>query len=189
MQSPRGGTRSSRLYDILMKLSTVEEATSSFDDDPKERFAQLANRLLLNPSLSTRKRRIVESSSLGAPEKRTKETSEGSETTHDAIDGSSSVKQSSLEESAPKEKLEKDKLAALEKEIEEESNTRRQEFMEKMTGLRSLYLHGLERVSKLQDLRDAPDAILPGNLIVPTKEDLAEPSDASASFSGNLQGP
>ena len=157
-----------------MKLSTVEEATSSFDDDPKERFAQLANRLLFNPTLSTRKRRIVESSSLGAPEKRTKETSEGSETTHDAIDGSSSAKQSSLEESAPKEKLEKDKLAALEKEIEE-SNTRRQEFMEKMTGLRSLYLHGLERVSKLQDLRDAPDAILPGNLIVPTKEDLAEP--------------
>jgi hypothetical protein len=29
--------------------------------------------------------------------------------------------------------------------------------------LRRVYLYGLQTVSKLQDLRDAPDAILPGN--------------------------
>jgi hypothetical protein len=35
--------------------------------------------------------------------------------------------------------------------------------MEKMRSLRRLYLHGLQTVQKLQDLRHAPDAILPGN--------------------------
>jgi hypothetical protein len=35
--------------------------------------------------------------------------------------------------------------------------------MEKVRSLRRLYLHGLQTVQKLQDLRHAPDAILPGN--------------------------
>lgn len=37
--------------------------------------------------------------------------------------------------------------------------------------LRKVYLYGLQTVSKLQDLRDAPDAILPGNFC--DKEQLA----------------
>jgi hypothetical protein len=31
--------------------------------------------------------------------------------------------------------------------------------------LRNVYMYGLQKVSKLQDLQDAPDAILPGNFI------------------------
>lgn len=34
--------------------------------------------------------------------------------------------------------------------------------------LRNIYLHGLQTVSALQDLQDAPDAILPGNFIAPS---------------------
>ena len=181
MQSPKEQNHSSRLYDILMKLSSAEEVNStSSDGDPKERFAQLSNRLLLNPSLSsTRKRHIDDSSRLSeySPQKRTKEAKE---TTQDASN-KETTKQPSLEESETKATLEKDDIAALEKEVEEESNTRRQEFMEKMKGLRSLYLHGLQRVSQLQDLRDAPDAILPGNHIVPATAGEREASAASAS--------
>jgi hypothetical protein len=39
--------------------------------------------------------------------------------------------------------------------------------MEKIRSLRRLYLHGLQTVQKLQDLRHAPDAILPGNFCQP----------------------
>jgi hypothetical protein len=35
--------------------------------------------------------------------------------------------------------------------------------------LRNVYLYGLQTVSELQDLQDAPDAILPGNFIVPSE--------------------
>lgn len=37
------------------------------------------------------------------------------------------------------------------------------DIVESIHELRQVYLYGLQTVSKLQDLRDAPDAILPGN--------------------------
>jgi hypothetical protein len=37
------------------------------------------------------------------------------------------------------------------------------EMKSKIKGIQSLYLYGLTRVRALQDLREAPDAILPGN--------------------------
>jgi hypothetical protein len=38
--------------------------------------------------------------------------------------------------------------------------------LEAVKELRGVYLFGLQKVSKLQDLREAPDAILPGNFVV-----------------------
>jgi hypothetical protein len=37
------------------------------------------------------------------------------------------------------------------------------DIIQSIQELRKVYLYGLQTVSKLQDLRDAPDAILPGN--------------------------
>ena len=37
--------------------------------------------------------------------------------------------------------------------------------MESIRELRRIYLFGLQKVSKLQDLREAPDAIMPGNFV------------------------
>lgn len=37
---------------------------------------------------------------------------------------------------------------------------------ESVKELRRVYLYGLQKVSKLQDLREAPDAIMPGNFVV-----------------------
>jgi hypothetical protein len=42
-------------------------------------------------------------------------------------------------------------------------NSNNENIVESIRELRNVYLHGLQTVSKLQDLRDAPDAILPGN--------------------------
>jgi hypothetical protein len=38
-------------------------------------------------------------------------------------------------------------------------------FKLKMQHVRSLYLYGLEQISNLQDVRNAPDAIMPGNIL------------------------
>lgn len=39
----------------------------------------------------------------------------------------------------------------------------RRETMAKLADVWGVYKHGLEKISRLNDLRDAPDAILPGN--------------------------
>ncbi|GKZ01513.1 hypothetical protein MPSEU_001102100 [Mayamaea pseudoterrestris] len=44
------------------------------------------------------------------------------------------------------------------------------ERLEKVHDLRKVYLFGLSKVSALQDLRTAPDAILPGNIVQPQKK-------------------
>ena len=40
---------------------------------------------------------------------------------------------------------------------------KRRAFFQKHSDFVGVYMHGLETISKLTDLRDAPDAILPGN--------------------------
>jgi hypothetical protein len=47
----------------------------------------------------------------------------------------------------------------------EEAHSRKfhEESVRKIRELRAVYLHGLQTVSELQNLREAPDAILPGN--------------------------
>ena len=37
--------------------------------------------------------------------------------------------------------------------------------LESVRELRRVYLYGLQKVSKLQDLREAPDALMPGNFV------------------------
>lgn len=46
---------------------------------------------------------------------------------------------------------------------EKEKQSEFEDFKGKIDSLRSVYLFGLKSVANLQDLRDAPDAILPGN--------------------------
>lgn len=42
---------------------------------------------------------------------------------------------------------------------------KRKAFFSKQSDLIGVYMYGLEKISKLTDVRDAPDAILPGNQI------------------------
>jgi hypothetical protein len=44
--------------------------------------------------------------------------------------------------------------------------------IESVRKLRRVYLYGLQKISKLQDLREAPDAIMPGNFIDQEIEEL-----------------
>ena len=51
-----------------------------------------------------------------------------------------------------------------------------QSQIKKMEDLRSVYLYGLSKVSGLQDLREAPDAILPGNFVQNSASEESKPS-------------
>jgi len=42
---------------------------------------------------------------------------------------------------------------------------KRRAFFSKQSDLVGVYMYGLEKISKLTDVRDAPDAILPGNQV------------------------
>jgi hypothetical protein len=42
---------------------------------------------------------------------------------------------------------------------------KRKAFFQKQSDLVGVYMYGLEKISKLTDLRDSPDAILPGNQV------------------------
>lgn len=48
--------------------------------------------------------------------------------------------------------------------IEQVQRTRRQ-FTDRVQQIRNAYLYGLQAVWEVQDLRDAPDAIMPGNFV------------------------
>lgn len=55
---------------------------------------------------------------------------------------------------------------------EKEDQKQREEgakSLESVRELRRVYLYGLQKISKLQDLREAPDAIMPGNFMVEKK--------------------
>lgn len=47
----------------------------------------------------------------------------------------------------------------------ERMEEKRRAFFSKQSDLIAVYLYGLDKISKLADVRDAPDAILPGNQV------------------------
>lgn len=51
---------------------------------------------------------------------------------------------------------------------------RRKDVLQKQTELWDVYKFGLEKISNLNDLRDAPDAILPGNFPPPPGSNIQE---------------
>lgn len=66
------------------------------------------------------------------------------------------------------------RVLAMKSALQEEvaSLPKNQVFVSSIQELRNVYLHGLQTVSELQDLQDAPDAILPGNFIAPLENDM-----------------
>jgi hypothetical protein len=75
------------------------------------------------------------------------------------------------EESSSNQEEEINRLLALKNALQEESAacSNAPTIVTSIQELRNVYLHGLQTVSELQDLQDAPDAILPGNFIAPSE--------------------
>jgi hypothetical protein len=65
-------------------------------------------------------------------------------------------------------------LRQLRDEIDQEAQRIRESFLRPTQNLRNTYLYGLQTVQGLSDLRNAPDAILPGNL-VPSEQSTTKP--------------
>jgi hypothetical protein len=66
-----------------------------------------------------------------------------------------------------------DRLDRIRKEdVEQKENVAKD--IESVRKLRNVYMYGLQKISKLQDLREAPDAIMPGNFIGQEIEELVE---------------
>ena len=144
----------SRLYDILGGEPSRHRQTSTFDSvDPKERLAKLATGLLC----ASRERHYSVLDDATQATKRTKAS-----TTQEADDEDS--RKQDHDSQKRDGGVEADELVRLQQIIDEDTSPR-QDFVDKMTSLRRVYLHGLEQVYQLQDLRYAPDAILPGNII------------------------
>jgi hypothetical protein len=73
----------------------------------------------------------------------------------------------------------RDRLDRIRKEDAEQKEHAAKDI-ESVRKLRLVYLYGLQKISKLQDLREAPDAIMPGNFIDQEIEELVADKKSKA---------
>jgi len=198
--SSRGGTGSGRdgsmknsnLHDIMLKLL---QATSA-DEGSTTPTPPLSIPMLLNQR-SHKRRKLngwddnrgsdsADSAGKGKGEQRVPAThTDGQDGTaaEDNVNEADGVPAKASEEtvaatlSPPASSLAyyKNMLEAAVREDRQQREDFETSYRKKLRELRKVYLYGLGRVSTLQDLREAPDAILPGNFVVDDPRPPAEP--------------